>query len=167
VDEKQFYKRLLLAGQVARESAASYVVEQLPEELCFTLSAYNDPRGRPGPPGTIKFLGGRLLKPNDLHRLSASRAAALLWVDGKVPAWVNIGVAACRGMKTELLIHFSRRLVLADEGQLPPDFGCAKGNRLVPFRIRGPALPGGWRSVELDGRVPLVPDRGLTSEDAT
>lgn len=38
---------------------------------------------------------------------------------------------------------------------LQPDYGALPGNDLVPFRIRGPGVPEGWRSVELDGRVRL------------
>src|SRR5262249_38419677 len=103
VNKQQFLERLTLAGETARKFAASYVLEQLPVALCFTISRYDDPHGRRGPPGTIKFLGGRFLEPADLSRLTASRAAALLWVDGKVPAWINIGVAACLETKTELI----------------------------------------------------------------
>jgi hypothetical protein len=166
LNKQQFIQRLELAGETARNSAARYVLEHLPEDLCFTISLYDDQRGRRGPPGTIKFLGGRLLKPGDLRRLTAARAAALLWVDGKVPAWINIGVSACLETKTELLMRFCRTLVPADENELPPDFGCPKGNRLVPFRIRSPALPAGWRSVELDGRVPLLGEGNAPREDA-
>jgi hypothetical protein len=165
VDKQQFLQRLQLAGGTARAFAASYILDLLPEELCFTISRYDDPSGRRGPPGTIKFLGGRFLKPSDLVRLTARRAAALLWVDGKVPAWINIGVGARLETTTELVLRFCRLLVPADEGQLPPDFGCPPGNPLVPFRIRGPGPPVGWRSVELDGRVPLATDPHSSPED--
>ncbi len=166
MNKQQFHERLEMAGRIAREFAASYVLDRLPEELCFTLSPYNDPRGRPGPPGTLKFLGGRLLGPDDLRRLTATRAAALLWVDGKVPAWINIGVCGCLEAKTDLLLRFSRNLVPADEDELPPDVGCPRGNPLVPFRIRGPSTSAGWRSVALDGRVPLNGDEGLPGPNA-
>jgi hypothetical protein len=155
MNKQEFFERLKLAGKTARKFAAGYVLEHLPLDLCFTLSRYDDPHGRRGAPGTIKFLGGRFLKPTELTQLTPARAAALLWVDGKVPAWINIGVAARLDTKTELFIRFSRTLVPADENELPPDIGCPKGNPLVPFRIRGPRLPSGWRSVELDGRVSL------------
>src|SRR5947207_2902845 len=92
VNEQQFLQRMQIAGETARNFAASCVCEHLPEELCFTISPYDDPRGRRGPRGTIKFLGGRFLRPNELRSLTAARAASLLWVDGKVPAWINIGV---------------------------------------------------------------------------
>lgn len=161
VNKRQFLERLKLAGETARKFAASYVLDELPVDLCFTISQYDDPNGRHGP-GTIKFLGGRFLNPTDLSRVPATRAAELLWVDGKVPVWINIGVAACLESKTELIIRFSRLLVPADENELPPDIKCPKGNPLVPFRIRGPSVPHAWRSVELDGRVSLSPN----AEDA-
>jgi len=123
----------------------------------FRNTLYNDERGRQGPAGTIKFLGGRFLTPDELCRLSARRAAGLLWVDSKVPSWVNVGVSANLGTRTEMIVEFCRSLVVADENQLVPDFGWPKGNALVPFRIRGPRLPVGWRSVEMDGRFPLIP----------
>jgi hypothetical protein len=166
VNKQQFLERMQLAGDMARNFSASYVLEELPEELCYTISPYDDPRGTRGPPGTIKFLGGRFLQPRDLRRLPAPRAASLLWVDGKVPAWINIGVSASLESKTEMLLRFSRQLVPADENQLMPDYGCEKGNPFVPFRIRGASIPYGWRSVELDGRVSLGRQRKAPPEDA-
>jgi hypothetical protein len=165
VNKQQFLQRLRRAGIVAREFAARCVRELLPEDLCFTISPYADQCGRQEPEGTIKFLGGRFLRPGDLRRLTAARAGALLWVDGKVPVWINIGVCGCSETTTELIIHLSRTLVPADENELPPDFACTKGNPLVPFRIRGPAIPPGWRSVELDGRFPLTMDDESRPED--
>lgn len=158
MNEREFCERLKLAGETARKFAASYILEPLPEELCFTLSSHDDPRGRRGPPGTIKFLGGRFLEPADLRQLTSQRAAQLLWIDGKVPAWINIGVCAVSDTKTELSLRYCRTLLPADENELPADVRCPKGNPLVPFRIRGPGTPDGWRSVELDGRVPLPTD---------
>lgn len=155
MNKQQFLDRLKLAGEAARKLMAGFVLEELPEDLCYTLSRHDDPRGERGPTGTIKFLGGRFLKPDHLSRLPAARAAALLWVDGKVPAWINVGVCGCLDAQTELSIEFCRTLVPADENDLPPDYGCEKGNPMVPFRIRG-RVPFRWRSVELDGRFSLT-----------
>lgn len=160
----EFRDRLILAGELARRFAASYVIDPLPELLCFTLARFHDPHGRPPPPGKLKFLGGRFVRPQDLRRLSADRAASLLWVDGRVPAWINIGVTAALATQTELILRFTGRLFPADENKLAPDVGCPPGNRLIPFRLRGPSMPGGWRSVELDGRVPLIPDPDATDD---
>jgi hypothetical protein len=166
VNKQHFLERLIHAGEAARQFAAGYVLESLPKVLCFTLSPYNDPNGRPGPPGTIKFLGGRLIRPDELRQLPATRAAAFLWVDGKVPAWINIAVAECLENQTELRLRFSRMLVPADEKNLQPDAGWPKANDLAPFRIRGPILPRGWRSLELDGAFSLAASSGCPDSDA-
>jgi hypothetical protein len=102
-----------------------------------------------------------------LEKLEARRAASLLWVDGKIPAWINIGVGNYTETHTELIMRFnSMLLVPADETELPPDYKCERGNPIVPFRIRGPGIPQGWRSVQLDGRVPMIRDEPETNNDA-
>jgi hypothetical protein len=159
MDKHQFVERLEAAGETARKFAAQYVRERLPPSLRYTIACHDDRRGRRGPPGTIIFLGGRFLKPGDLQRLAPERAAALLWVDGKVPAWINIGVHACDDTSTELFLRFCRHLAPADETKLPPDAGWPEGNHLVPFRIRSPVLPSDWRSVELSGRISVANNR--------
>lgn len=156
LDKQGFYERLCLAGKVARDFAAGYLIDELPEDLCFTIRSSGSKPGAQGPPGTIKFMGGRFLQPAELQKLTARRAASLLWVDGKVPIWINIGVGDYSDTQTEMMIDFCSTLVPANENELPPDYNCKRGNALVPFRIRGPGPPIGWRSVELDGRVPLV-----------
>ena len=95
MNKREFTDRLILAGTRAHAFAASYVVESLPETLCYTVDKHDDLSGRCGPEGTIKFLGGRFLYPSGLVRISPVRAAQLLWVDGMVPAWINIAVWDC------------------------------------------------------------------------
>ena len=154
----EFYERLCLAGKTARDFAASYIADDLPTDLCFTIQTFGIRHGTQGPPGTIKIIGGRFVQPDDLLRVNARRAASLLWVDGKVPAWVNLGVIDYANRLTELYIRFCSRIVMADVNLLPPDARCEPGNPIVPFRIRGPGTPNGWRSVELDGRINLKRD---------
>lgn len=40
--------------------------------------------------GSIKFLGGRILKPEQLKRVSVYDAARYTYVDGKIPTWINL-----------------------------------------------------------------------------
>jgi hypothetical protein len=92
VDKNEFHRRLTRAGEGARELAQEHVVESLPTRLRYTLPPFDDPRGSRGPQGTLKFFGGRFLGPEDLRLVSDGRAADLLWVDGRVAAWINVGV---------------------------------------------------------------------------
>lgn len=146
MDKNEFTNRLILAGETARKFAASYIPEPLPELLCYTLARFDNPQGRRGPVGTMKFIGGRFLKPEELRRVPPHRAASLLWFDGKVPAWINIGVYDFTERETELMISFCDTLLPADEDKLPLDVHAQRGNPLIPFRIRGPAVSDNWRS---------------------
>lgn len=148
MNKRDFFERLCRAGKAARDFATNYVKYELPGELCFTIRSGGLRRGTQGPPGTIKFIGGRFLRPDELKKLDARRAASLLWVDGKVPAWINIGVNSYSETHTELMILFnSELLVPANENELPPDVGCQRGNSIVPFRIRGPDVLRDWSPV--------------------
>ena len=40
--------------------------------------------------GSIKFLGGRILKPEQLQNVSVYDAARYTYVDGKIPVWINL-----------------------------------------------------------------------------
>lgn len=166
MNKRDFLDRLCLAGKIARDFAASYLVDDLPEELCFTIRSRGIDQGTQGLHGTIKFIGGRFLRSADLQQLKAQHAASLLWVDGKVPAWINIGVGNYTETHTELVIRFCSTIVPANEYELPPDYKYERGNPIAPFRIRGPGTPEDWRSVRLDGRVPMIRDEPETNNDA-
>jgi len=142
MDKKAFIDRLILAGSTARKFADSldYVKVKLPAKLTFTIHKYNDPRGTQSKLGKLKFLGGRFLNQSEVKNLSADRAASLLWVDGKVPSWINVNVENYNADSTEIMLEISRTLVPADEEKLPPDIGMKPDNPLVPFRIRGPII---------------------------
>ncbi len=136
----EFIDRLILAAETARKfaSSLSYVSGVLPEIMVYSLFEYDDTDGARGPEGTVKFLGGRFLKPEDLKYLDASRAGSLLWVDGKIPSWINITVSNCTQTETELFLMFSKQVVPAEIERFYPDINMQPGNPLVPFRIRGP-----------------------------
>jgi hypothetical protein len=142
MDKKAFIDRLILAGSTARKFAETldYVKVKLPVKLTFTIHKYNDPRGTQSKFGKLKFLGGRFLNTSELQNLSAPRAAPLLWVDGKVPSWINVSVKNYNADSTEIMLEFSKTLVPADEAKLLPDIGMKPNDALVPFRIRGPII---------------------------
>jgi hypothetical protein len=155
MDKQEFRRRLERAGQRARAFAAQYVVEHLPDALLYSLPPMDDHRGRRGPEGTIKYFGGRFIRPDDLRCIPAHRAADLLWVDGKVPAWINVCVTSATAEATHIGLLCSAKLVPAEESRLSRDIVTVPGDPIEPFRIRGPAVPEGWTSVRESGRVPL------------
>jgi len=159
VNKQEFRRRLDRAGEHARRFAENYVVEALPASILYVLSTFDDPEGRRGPSGTIKYFGGRFLTPQELVLVSPARTADLLWVDGRVPSWINLNVESVDAAATHIRIRTSGRLVKADENTLPSERAATvdKSDRFEPFRIRGPMVPHGWQSVERDGRVSLPP----------
>lgn len=140
MDKSEFIDRLVLAANAARDFAKKLhqVDAELPERMAFTLHFFPAPDEQAEKGGPIKFLGGRLLNSDELIGVPASRAGALLWVDGKVPEWVNICLTGYSSTASEFELYFSKLLLPANEKELPPDAGTERGNRLVPFRIRGP-----------------------------
>jgi hypothetical protein len=157
MDKREFRRRLERAAERARQFAERFVVQALPPSILYTISAHDDPEGRRGPPGTIKFFGGRFLNPRDLALVSSARTADLFWVDGCVPSWINLNVESADATATHVRTIASGLLVKADEPTLQRDLPAAvdKNDPVEPFRIRGPAVPHDWRSVERDGRISL------------
>lgn len=152
---------MIRAGERARCFAEPLVVETLPPSILYIVSDLDDPKGRRGPPGTIKFLGGRFVSPDDLVLISSARTSDLLWVDGRVPSWINLNVESVDPVSTHIRVRMSGKLVTADEGTLPRDLPAAvdESDSVEPFRIRGPMVPHGWQSLERDGRISLSSTR--------
>jgi len=144
MDKREFHRRLERAGKRVLHVAQTWVIEELPTSLLYNLPPYDDPQGSRGPSGTVKFFGGRFLMPEDLLLLSSRRAADLLWVDGRVPGWVDISVVGINANSTVLGLQCQARLEPADETRLGQDLHeyVDKNDPVEPFRTRGLSLPG-------------------------
>lgn len=143
----EFRDRLTLAADLARKFAAGldHCPSELPTNYIFDILWTGDNEEEDARSAEITFLGGRRLKVSDLKNIKGYQAAEYLWVDGKVPAWINIGVSNFTLDTTIFELIHSRDLRVADIDLLPPDYRASKGNRLMPFRLRGPA-PESWAS---------------------
>jgi len=134
------------AAALCREFAQHFVVEHLPESLRFNFIAASRPIDQNG---TIKFLGGCLLTPAQLLRVHPIRARKYLWVDGKIPIWINFNVMAADEQHTDIEVDASGR-VTADNAGL---YHQREGN--PPFHVLGPATPPGWVSLAVSGKFNL------------
>src|SRR5689334_61384 len=127
------------AATFCREVAERHVIEALPESLRFDFAAASRP---PYEQARIKFLGGRLLAPDQLRNVEPSRAREYLWVDGKVPLWINFNVHEMDATHTYIMVMVSHQLTSNDSVLYHQDEG------LPPFHILGPFVPHGWVSLE-------------------
>jgi hypothetical protein len=118
LDKNEFLKRFEIASENLKKYASKYFKEIIPSNNVYTLPLYNNKFGKQGPPGTIKYLGGRFLKPRDLFKVTSKRAAQILWINGKVPKWIDIFPLSIDEETINIGIMCSHRIVIADDDNL-------------------------------------------------
>jgi hypothetical protein len=134
------------AAAFCRHFAQQLVVEELPASLRFDFAA----AGRAADAtGRIKFLGGRLLTPAQLRGVEPVRARKYLWVDGKIPQWINFSVHSADAEHTYIEVMVCDRLTVNDQAL----YHQREGN--PPFHVLSPALPPDWVSVAESGKFSL------------
>ncbi len=140
LDKNEFLKRLETASETINKVASKYFKEKIPINNVYTLPLHNNDFGKQGPAGTIKYLGGRFLKPGDLFKVTSKRAAQILWLDGKVPQWIDIFPISVDEESLNIGITICPRTVIADDDNLI----LRKGHDIPtkPFypHVRHPAL---------------------------
>jgi hypothetical protein len=134
------------AAALCHDFAQQFVTEELPASLRFDFLAAGRPTDQTG---RIKFLGGRLLLPAQLRGVEPIRARKSLWVDGKVPQWINLSVHGMDAEHTYIEVAVCGRLT-DDPAAL---YHQREGN--PPFHVLGPALPPGWMSLAESGKFSL------------
>lgn len=134
------------AATLCRDFAARFVTEELPAALRFDFAAAGRPTDQTG---RVKFLGGRLLLPGQLRSVEPVQAWKYLWVDGKVPQWINLSVHAANAEHTYIEVYVTNRLA-AEISQM---YHQQEGN--PPFHVLGPAVPPWWVSCTESGRFSL------------
>ncbi|WP_020474958.1 hypothetical protein [Zavarzinella formosa] len=129
-----------------REFAQRFVVEDLPTTLRFDFIAANR---TPNEKGLIPFLGGRLLTPGQLRGAEPVQARKYLWVDGKIPQWINLSVQAADAGFTFIQVCACQRVTADDRALYHQQEG------IPPFHILSPHLPHDWISPEKSGKFSL------------
>jgi|GEM_PF-3285694 len=142
IDKREFIDRILRAANRAKEFAVSLgdIDENASENYVFTIYLNDDPKRELPSEETLTILGGRKVSRGDLICMNAVTTGKYLWVDGKVPEWINISIVNTTEDYTEFELTYTHRLAEANAEKLWPDVGMPEGNDLVPFRIRGPRL---------------------------
>lgn len=147
INFKDFWDRLHRAAEACRRFGERLVTETLPPSLRFDFHAAEWP---PEKDGRVKFLGGRLLRPEALLGVEEKQAARYLWVDGKVPVWVNLKVHGVDEDHTYIQVIFNPDRLTNDDTRLMYQEGGAP-----PFSLRGPPGAAFDRKVSLPPRQPI------------
>lgn len=134
------------AAAACRDFARPFVTDELPASVRFDFAAARRPTDATG---RVKFLGGRLLPPAQLLGVEPARARKYLWVDGKVPQWINLGVRRADADHTYVEVSVCDRLVT----EIAHMYHQREGN--PPFHVLSPHLPPDWVSVAASGRFRL------------
>lgn len=146
IDHHSFTTAFQTAVVDSLAMAQPLIVEALPQPCRFTFAAG---RNWVGPDGKVKFLGGRILAPNQLVLQPFHTACRYMWVDGKVPIWINLNVWRIEEDSTTIQIMLSKRLC----GERSELMHQREGN--PPFHVLSPHIPHDWRSLEEDGPFAL------------
>jgi hypothetical protein len=134
MDKQEFAVRFELAANFCRDFTQSLIIEELPKSLRFNFGMAE--RLPVNAKGRVKFIGGRLLKPEQLKGLEKAKAGQLLWVDGKIPVWINLRVDYFDENHTCIEILFNAQRLTDNHERLMHE---REGN--PPFHVLGP--PGG------------------------
>ena len=146
MDKQEFISEFEKAKKCCKKIAQEYVIECLPEPTLFNLL-----HGflTPDKSGFIKFLGGRLLKTREYFELDLHKVVKFLWVNGKVPFWINLNVGYIENGYTFIEVVVSKRLIEYENTMYSGD------NGKHPFHILSPPLPLGWKPMEENGKFNL------------
>ena len=155
MDKPTFISAFADAAQFCRDFAQSFIIEELPQALRFNFDVYQPELDATG---KFKFTGGRLVKPEDLKGLEGREAGKFLWVDGKIPQWINLEFVEADEQCTYIRISFKLYRFTNDDNTL---MHKREGN--PPFHILF-CPPGGWprnwESVEKSGKISIKEKRG-------
>jgi hypothetical protein len=127
--ERERFKQAFEKAVELAKTLAQRKHPDLPTEVpvLFDIST---PQLEPGE--KFKFLGGRILTREDLVALSAVNVRKLLWIDGRVPTWINLAVDRLEAGALYLTVYYSKELAERDG----PWRHAREGN--PPFHVLGP-----------------------------
>lgn len=144
---EEFWAQFAEASKAALAFARRFVVTPLPDDLRYHLDTLGETvcGTQPDDLPRRKILGGRILTEDKLRGLKADRAAKFLWVDGKLPEWINLNVENADAQYTYVRVLASSLLVKDVAECL---YRCRDG--ATPFHILGPNIGGAYPAVRPD-----------------
>lgn len=131
-EKETFIKRFVKQANLCVSFAEKYLGKPLPKEIMCNIGGdylYKTALRKKH----IKYIGGRLLKPEQLRNVSVYRAAKLTFADGKTPRWIDLCYEEYDDNYSYIEVNASRRIV-GDESKT---MRFPEGTR--QFHLLGPA----------------------------
>jgi hypothetical protein len=143
MDLTTYIKRFDEAANTCLRFTRRIVTEELPSELRFDIPWTRlDSNGMPS-------VDGKLLRPEEISARGYVETRKMLWVDGKVPQWVNFTVCRHTPEYTVIDVRSCGRFFENDEDLYHQREGYP------PFHVLSPPLPKGWISKEQSPKFSL------------
>ncbi|MEM6401002.1 MAG: hypothetical protein AAF757_12345 [Cyanobacteria bacterium P01_D01_bin.116] len=144
-----FEKSLIQAANRAREFTQKYITNNLPERIQFKvyLNCSNDHSCSSMREGELRITRDW---ENEIFEFeNPVEVVNLIWIEGKIPEWINVTVESENGELTTVALICCGRF----SSNPRHIYHILQG--LPPFQIVGPPLPRNWEGLEKSGKFKL------------
>ena len=121
-------------------------MQELPSSIRFNFTLVKELKK-----GASISFAGQEYKSEQLKSVVPAEAMSRLFIEEKIPFWIDLYVDGFDEEFTYIAITFSEEFTDNDE------LLFNKSSHLPPFHIIGPTVPENWKSLEEDGRFPFIP----------
>ena len=146
--DTEFIERFKHAACFCRDFTQKHIIEPLPKSMRFNFALTE--RTCVAEEQSVSF-NDKVYKVEELVGLTPKEAMAFLYVDGKVPHWIDLYVCAFDDETLSIEVTFSEDFSNNEQDL----FNKSQG--LPPFHIIGPTIPDSWNSLEQDGEFSFIP----------
>ncbi|BAY81788.1 hypothetical protein NIES267_12650 [Calothrix parasitica NIES-267] len=142
-----FEKSLIQAANQAREFTQKYVTNNLPERIQFKVylnCSYDEHAMREGELRITRDWE------NEIYEFDTpAEVINLIWIEGKIPEWINVKVESENGKSTTVALICCGRF----SSNPRHIYHILQG--LPPFQVVGPPLPSNWEGLGKSGKFQL------------
>ncbi|MEO1765323.1 MAG: hypothetical protein AAFR83_26175, partial [Cyanobacteria bacterium J06629_18] len=147
--KNNFEKSLIKAANRARDFTQQYVTNNLPNEIKFKvyLNCSNDHSCSSMREGELRITRDW---DNETYEFDTpAEVVNLIWMEGKIPEWINVTVESENGESTTIALICCGRF----SSNPRHIYHILQG--LPPFQVVGPALPSNCEGLEKSGKFQL------------
>ncbi|MBV6621533.1 MAG: hypothetical protein KI793_01035 [Rivularia sp. (in: Bacteria)] len=145
--KSNFVNSLIQAANSAVEFTQKYVTNNLPKKIKYKVylnCSYDEHAMREGEVRITRDWE------NEIYEFKTSQEVVnLIWIEGKIPEWINVKVESENGESTTVAFICCGRF----SSNPRHIYHILQG--LPPFQVVGPSLPSNWEGLEKSGKFQL------------